>query len=61
MLQSLIQEVINQLHQTLVSYMALDSAETFWDPEILTEALIIFLFTINQDVKLDKTRHIVSD
>ena len=58
----LVQEVVTQLHSCLVQYLAVEDAEPeTWDPAILTESLIIFLFTLNQDIKLDKTSQIVSD
>ena len=57
--------MISQLHSTLITYLALDinpyDNQASWDPNILTEALVIFLFTQNQDVKLDKTAQIVAD
>ena len=49
------------MHTALISYLALDKAEKNWDANVLTEALVIFLFTLNQDVKLARTSHIVSD
>ena len=61
MISALIEDVVAQLHTTLTSYLLLDQAEKNWDPTILTEALVIFLFTLNHDVKLAKTAHIVSD
>ena len=61
MISAFIQDIISQLHSTLISYLALENAEKNWDPTILTEALVIFLFTLNQDVQLDRTYHIVSD
>ena len=57
----LIQDVVVQLHQSLISYLELEDAENNWDPMVLTEALIIFLFTLNQDVRLANTSLIVSD
>ena len=50
-----------QLHASVINYVALEKAEKNWDPIVLTEALVIFLFTHNQDVKLARTSHIVSD
>ena len=41
--------------------MQLPQAEHIWDAALVTEALVIFLFTLNQDTRLDKTEHIVSD
>ena len=57
----LINDVVIQLHQSLISYLELEDAEKNWDPMVLTEALIIFLFTLNQDVRLANTSLIVSD
>ena len=57
----LINDVVIQLHQSLVSYLELEDAEKNWDPMVLTEALVIFLFTLNQDVRLANTSLIVSD
>ena len=57
----LINDVVIQLHQSLISYLELEDAEKNWDPMVLTEALIIFIFTLNQDVRLANTSLIVSD
>ena len=61
MLNALIQDVVTQLQQILTSYLQLEKAESGWDPVVLTEALVIFLFTLNQDIRLENTSHIVSD
>ena len=45
----------------MARYLALDGIEQVWDPLVLTESLIIFLFTLNQDVILSRTSQIVSD
>lgn len=55
------QEVVAQLHACLAKYLALEGSEDAWDPTVLTESLIIFLFTLNQDIRLAKTSQIVSD
>ena len=36
-----------QLHASVINYVALEKAEKNWDPIVLTEALVIFLFTLN--------------
>jgi hypothetical protein len=36
-------------------------AEKLWDPIVLTEALVVSMFTLNQDVKLDKSSLVVQD
>ena len=57
MLNALIQDVVTQLQQILTCYLQLEKAELGWDPVVLTEALVIFLFTLNQDIRLENTSH----
>lgn len=58
---TLVIEVVTQLHSCLIKYLDLDGVESNWEPRVLTESLVVFLFTLNQDVKLAKTSHIVND
>ena len=44
-----------------MAYLQLPQAEFIWDPTLLTEVLVIFLFTLNQDTRLENTEHIVQD
>jgi len=41
--------------------VALERSEETWDPQALTESLVIFLFTLNSDVRLERTSSIVGD
>lgn len=36
-------------------------AETLWDPIVITEAIVVTLFTLNQDVKLSKSDRLTGD